>query len=243
MLSSHVQISQPDPAALDAIGNLWRASELARARGTVRSTEYPALDAQLPGGGWPRSSLTELLVRQHGIGEMRLLRPALAALATNQRIALVQPPYVPHAMAMMGWGINEQNVLWIKTERSCDALWATEQILKNGSVGAVVIWQKAFRPEALRRLNLAAQGAETWFWAVRPQYASDSSSPSPLRLSLSPALGGVDVEIVKRKGPHADGKIFIEISDMVGGKPDSSPAPLIAIPAAAPLPRKSPVLA
>ena len=55
---------------------------------------YPQLDELLPGGGWPRRGLIELLLQQNGIGEMRLLLPALQRFS-GQRIALLQPPHLP----------------------------------------------------------------------------------------------------------------------------------------------------
>src|ERR1700751_1297436 len=59
--------------------SLWRASQLAHGRGRVVDTGYPALSRELPGGGWPLAALVDLLVQQPGIGELRLLRPALSA--------------------------------------------------------------------------------------------------------------------------------------------------------------------
>jgi multiple antibiotic resistance protein len=44
----------------------------------VVPTGFAALDAQLPGGGWPCGVLTELLLAQPGVGEMRLLAPVMA---------------------------------------------------------------------------------------------------------------------------------------------------------------------
>src|SRR5471032_3109852 len=81
-----------------AIAHVWRASELAVSRATTCSTGHSGLDAELPNGGWPRSSLVELLVQQSGIGELQLLKPVLSKLSQHQRIALVQPPYIPQAM-------------------------------------------------------------------------------------------------------------------------------------------------
>ena len=54
---------------------LWRAGD-AGAAGTV-PTGFHALDARLPGGGWPLATLIELLVPAAGVGEVRLLLPAL----------------------------------------------------------------------------------------------------------------------------------------------------------------------
>lgn len=68
--------------------SVW-ASELAISRATTISTGHKMLDAELPNKGWPRSSLVELLVEQHGIGEMRLLKPSLVSMTQKQRVALV----------------------------------------------------------------------------------------------------------------------------------------------------------
>jgi len=51
---------------------LWRASQLARATTRCVETSYQPLTARLPGGGWPTGTLTELLLQQHGIGEMHI---------------------------------------------------------------------------------------------------------------------------------------------------------------------------
>jgi len=198
--------------------HVWRASELAVARSTTCTTGHAALDRELPSNGWPRSTLVELLLQQAGIGEMQLLKPALVHLASNQRIAMVQPPYVPHAMACTTWGIDTSRLLWLQAKSTGDALWATEQILKNGSCGAVILWQSNVRAESLRRLNLAAQSTETWFWLMRPLSCAGDSSPAPLRLALRPALGGVSLDIVKRRGPTSDSPIIIPLADMPAGR-------------------------
>lgn len=194
--------------------SVWRASELAVSRAATTPTGYPELDQELPNTGWPRSALVELLVEQHGIGEMQLLKPCLAALSKQQRVALVQPPYLPHAMACRSWQLNERNLLWLKPQSSADALWSAEQILKNGACGAMVLWQANVRPESLRRLNLAAQGTDTWIWLVRPLAAAADASVSPLRIALRPAVGGVSADIIKRKGPGCDAPIFVPLIDM-----------------------------
>src|SRR5438034_15002 len=59
--------------------SLWRGRS--RAAIATISTGYPALDAGLPGGGWPRHGLVEILTPRVGVGELYLLLPALAALS------------------------------------------------------------------------------------------------------------------------------------------------------------------
>jgi len=207
-----------EQAGLLAMRDVWRASELAISRSTTCTTGHLALDAELPNSGWPRSALVEVLLQQAGIGEMQLLKPAMVRLSTNQRIALIQPPYLPNSMTCRAWQVNDRNVLWLRPSSSADALWSAEQILKNGSCGAVVLWQSNVRAESLRRLNLAAQSTDTWLWLMRPLSAASDASPSPLRIALRPALGGVSVDIIKRRGPHCESPIFVPLADMPAGR-------------------------
>lgn len=202
-------------SALEAIHpSLWRASELGRSRLPSTPSGHEDLDNELPDGGWPRSVLTELLLQQPGIGEMQLLKPILATLSRRQRIALVQPPYIPHAMAAMAWGVDPSRLIWVQPDCTADALWSTELLLKSGGCAGVLLWQRDVRNEHLRRLHLAAQGTETWLWLLRPLASAIEPSPAPLRLALRPAHGGTLVEIVKCRGPAVDEPIFIPLADM-----------------------------
>ncbi|MFJ1470074.1 translesion DNA synthesis-associated protein ImuA [Massilia orientalis] len=208
------QVFQPNGVVPAAMPNVWLASELARSRRPSIPTGHADLDSELPDDGWPRSVLTELLLQQPGIGELQLLKPVLAALSCRQRVALVQPPYIPHALAAMTWGLDVSRLIWVQPENTADALWSTEELLKNGGFGAILLWQRDVRSEHLRRLHLAAQRTETWLWLLRPLASAVEPSPAPLRLALRPADGGTLVEIVKPRGPAADEPIFIELAEM-----------------------------
>jgi protein ImuA len=188
--------------------SLWRASQLAHATTRCIDTGYPALSAQLPGGGWPTGALIDLLPQQPGIGELRLLRPALAAVA-QRRIVLLQPPHAPQALALAALGLAPSQLLWVRASRSNDVLWAAEQILRSGSCGALLLWQQHARGETLRRLHLAAQSGETLFFMFRPLACAQDASPAPLRLSLRPQAGGIDVGFIKRRGPQRDTSLFL----------------------------------
>ncbi|SAL45826.1 cell division protein [Caballeronia sordidicola] len=190
--------------------SLWRGSQLARTARRVIDTGYEALSAELPGGGWPVSTLVEFLTAQSGIGEMRILRPTLASLA-GKPIALIQPPQVPNIQAFMYMGIDSSKLVWITPKKTADALWSAEQILKAGSFGAVLFWQQHIRGESLRRLILAAQSNETLFVLMRPLASAQDSSPASLRLALRPAENGVAVEVIKRKGPIGNGSFVLPV--------------------------------
>jgi protein ImuA len=196
---------------------LWRAHQLARPGAAVWPSGFAALDVQLPGGGWPRGALTELLLPHPGVGELRLLAPALAALqAAGRGLLWFDPPAVPCAEALQALGLNLQRLVLVRArdgltgrarERlpAADLLWALEQALKSGHAGAVLAWLPARLPaEVLRRLQLAAQAHDGPAFLLRDAAAALQRSPAPLRLRL--AAAGPDrlrVALLKRRGPPA----------------------------------------
>ncbi|HDR9103648.1 translesion DNA synthesis-associated protein ImuA [Paraburkholderia sp. A3RO-2L] len=212
---------------------LWLGAQLARGAGKTVDTGYAALSAELPGGGWPLSALVELLVQQPGIGELRLLQPALQRVA-HRPIALLQPPHVPNAQALVYLGLPADKLMRIRAPKTADALWSAEQILRTGSCGALLFWQQHIRPDALRRLHLAAQSSETLFVLVRPLACAADSSPAALRLGLRPAAGGLVVEVIKRRGPVRDEAISVTLKPSpillspYGRIRRHSPAPAVA---------------
>jgi protein ImuA len=208
--------STPAPETLHP--SLWLASQLARSVTRCIDTGHPVLSYQLPGRGWPAGSLVEILPQQTGIGEMRLLAPALAQVA-DRRIVMLQPPHVPQVLPLAAMGLPPESVIWLRSDRLADALWAAEQVLRSGSCGALLFWpenvgsargrSQHVRAESLRRLHLAAQCGETLFFMMRSMAAASDSSPAPLRLSVRPALGGIEIGFVKRQGPVRDKPLFL----------------------------------
>jgi len=101
--------AQPSPVSLAAVlvrGDIWRGDALPGLPAGTIASGYAELDAELPGGGWPRGNLTEILVDRGGFGEISLLLPALARLSgEGGRLALVAPPWLPHAPAWAAAGV------------------------------------------------------------------------------------------------------------------------------------------
>jgi len=190
--------------------SLWRASQLAHGRGRVVDTGYPALSRELPGGGWPLAALVDLLVQQPGIGELRLLRPALSA-SDGGAIAFVNPPHRPDGLGLAYIGLPLDRLMLVKGETTADALWSVEQILRAGTCSSVVFWAQHVRDSSLRRLHLAAQSAESLFIMVRPLATAQDSSPALLRLALRPTADGLIVDVVKRRGPAMAEPITVQL--------------------------------
>lgn len=203
---------------------LWRASQLAQAGGECVDTGYPALSAQLPGGGWPRGAMVELLPERAGVGEIRLLRPALQQ-GGSGRIVLLQPPWVPQAAAFDALGLPARRLLWLRSTCRSDTLWAAEQVLGSGACSALLLWQSDLRNDALRRLHLAAQSSNSLFFLLRPPVVAQDASPAPLRLALKTMaalpraaadLPLLRIDILKRRGPHLSHPLFVHLQACPG---------------------------
>lgn len=202
--------ASPLSAALLAHPALWRGSELARVAVPSLPTGFTALDAELPGGGWPTASLTEILPAHEGIGELRLLGPALAGLsAAGKRLAWIAPPHRPYAPALAAAGIDLARLVIVRVRTAQETLWAAEQALASRACGAVLAWPGAVRYSELRRLQLAAEASRALAVLFRPQKAGGESSPAVLRVALDTAGGGLAVHILKRRGAPLDRPVLL----------------------------------
>ncbi|HET6757161.1 MAG TPA: translesion DNA synthesis-associated protein ImuA [Burkholderiales bacterium] len=189
-------------SSLQAVFNrpdIWFGDRLARAEDSIASG-FPELDGLLPGGGWPRGALTEVIVGREGIGELRLFIPALAKLTREERlIACVAPPYLPYAPALAKAGIKLSHFLLIRARIRQEELWAAEQVLRSGCISAVLFWLDT--PKDLRRLQLAAEEGQSLGIIFRSR--AQQSSYAALRLALTPAQDLTRLEILKRRGGQA----------------------------------------
>ena len=188
--------------------SLWLGHQLGCSGAEVVASGFAALDAELPGGGWPRRVLSELLLPHAGVGEIRLLAPPLVAAQRAGRLVMIfDPPADLSAWALARLGFDVEQLLVVNTRvrvvPGSDSLWALEQALKSGHVGAVLAWlPPRLRTERLRRLQLAAHNHDGVAFVLRELAAAARPTASPLRLSLH--AGGADrlrVRILKRRGP------------------------------------------
>lgn len=200
-----------DSSSLDKLlenPRVWRGHSQAHASPGL-SSGYEALDSHLPGGGWPQNSLTEILVEHYGVGELRLLMPALATLSADDNsldynepgwIAWVAPPFQPYPPALQQWGIDLSRMLIVRPKNDSEMLWSAEQALSSGTCAAVLLWPDVLDDQASRRLQLAAEKGSSWAIAFRPPSARREPSAAALRLELLANGEGTRVSILKSRG-------------------------------------------
>jgi len=193
---------------------VWRADALAAGLPCPAcASGHAALDAQLPGGGWPVAELVELLQPPQACQAWRLLAPALRQAQRRGPLVLVGAPRWPHLAAWAAQGLRPREVLRVDVPDGNAGLWAAEQALRSGAAGAVLLWTAQARPDSLRRLHLAAREAVAeveganlagpLLFAMRPETTAGQSSPAPLRLQVRPDAAGLGLclRVLKRRGP------------------------------------------
>ena len=177
---------------------IWRGRSAAPL--PVLASGFAALDAQLPGKGWPRTGLIEILPARFGSGELDLLLPALAALThapAARWCVWVAPPLMPFAPALAARGVVLERVAVVQGERP---LWAFEQALGSGACDAALAWVRGARPREIRRLQLAAERGRSLGVLFRPRRAADEPSGAVLRLALERRGAAVRITLLKGRG-------------------------------------------
>ncbi|MBB4842372.1 protein ImuA [Paucibacter oligotrophus] len=194
---------------------LWRASHLSSNAKPCVSSGFAALDAELPGKGWPTHGLSEILQHTAVHLEWRLLAPALRTLldepAQYRPLLLINPPLTPNLPGLQASGLPARQLVWIQADSPQQQLWATEQAIKANAAAAVLAWLPRARPEQIRRLQSHAQASSAPVFLLRPLNVQAQSSAAPLRLALRPGRDWcLHLHILKRRGPCHEGEMRLQ---------------------------------
>ena len=211
-----------EPADLLRLG-VWKGGDWQSANdeshgARVQPSGHAALDAELPGGGWPVGAMTEILLPATAHAEWSLVGAALAQVLgrqTHQRAVLVSPPWQVFTPFAEWAGIAARQLCCIyptqtsgRASKGCsadaDSVWVSEQALKCRDVCVVLAWLPHAQSQALRRLQLLAAQQRQLLWVFRPEQARTQSSPAPLRLCLKVQEKTLQVRMIKRRGPPLD---------------------------------------
>lgn len=200
--SLHTLLHRPD---------VWRANDTAADACPTVSTGHPALDAELPGGGWPIGDMSEVLTDCCGHGEVSLLLPMLAqASLADGWVAWVAPPWYPNVSALAAAGLCTPRMLMIQAGSAGERVWALRHALNSGACSAVAGWLDRVDTALLRRLQLAVREAALPLVLFRPASDAHMASPAALRLQVSGAAEGeARIDILKRRGPPANRAVHL----------------------------------
>lgn len=197
--------------------DLWRANQLSSDNSTRLSSGFSSLDEQLPGSGWPTRNLIELLLKHHGIGELRFLMPVFRRLSLEQKkLILIGAPLLPLTPVFEQFGVALNQVSLIQTDKPQDRLWAIEQVLQSDAFGALLMWlpeeKTICNATVLRRLQYQATKSTGLSFVFRPLKAQLQPSPAPLRLCLTAHNPDtLRVQLIKRRGPVLEQALMIEL--------------------------------
>lgn len=200
-------------AEILARSDVWRGDHVASTVLPGVSSGFAALDAELPGGGWPRGALTEVLLDGVGLGEVSMLMPALLRVKEMGGWSLlVAPPHPLHAPAWAAAVEDLARLAVVSPIQRRDGLWAAEQALASGAPAAVVCWAVQADSRQVRRLQVAAAGGNALAFLFRPARAAEDSSVAPLRLVLSNGpRGALGVSLLKRRGPPCHQTLYLDL--------------------------------
>lgn len=196
---------------LDGDHRIWRGRRPGSWRAPVIPSGHTALDAVLPGGGWPVGALTEIVAPVRGIGELRLLLPLMRRLVEDgRRLIWVAPPFEPYTPALVQAGIEIGRMLVVAVaDRRRDLGWALELLLRHPETGLVLAWPEALPPAVLRRLQLAAEEGGS----LGLLFSRDVSggTMAALRLCIEAREDGLEVRILKARGGFGGARVRLQL--------------------------------
>lgn len=190
---------------------LWKGCRSRVQSSAILPTGYRQLDCAFPGGGWPLGVVIELLTETIGIGELRLLLPAIQHLTQNQRqVLMINAPYVPYAPALLKAGLDLSYLPLLMPRDRRDALWAAEKALTNPACGMVLLWSGHLfngtgvdENKAVRRLQVAAQVGRSLLVLYRCAERGRQNQQTPwaaVRLRLAAKNESLLVDLLKFRG-------------------------------------------
>lgn len=188
---------------LDGIPGVWRGFD--RTRVDTESTGFADLDEALL-GGWPKGSLSQLMVSEAGLGFSLLFPLAARITQSGASVVLVAPPFVPYAPTLLAAGIDLRRLLWLTPPDERSALWAAEQSMRSGAVAVVLFWVPSLDLTTERRLQLAAE-AGGCISILTQAHGKPTHAVAAVRLRLWPDAGALAIEVERCRGGRPGKKL------------------------------------
>lgn len=191
---------------------------------TLLTTGIEPLDRLLPEGGFRRGTIIEWLADGPGTGAATLaLMTARQAIQAGGALVVIdlRQEFYPPAAAHLGIDLN--NTIIVRPDKSDDALWAWEQSLRCRGVAVTFGWIEGLHDRAFRRLQLAAEAGGGLGLLIRPSKARRQPSWAEARLLIQPlpsppstAGRRLQIELLHGRGSNIGQSLQLEINDETG---------------------------
>ena len=191
--------------------HIWLGDEAHPEGVTGSPTGYPSLDAILPGGGWPKNALVEVITPHWNTTEMQLLLPHMKKVTEQQQwVLLVLPPFMSDMSVLINAGIDMNYVMIIDADTPyLDAVENIEKSLQSQNCSLVLMWLNHLPNPIMRRFQLAAHSGKTSGIIFR--HYKTGNFPSALQIQLKHFQHGVHAHIIKARGPHRHNSVNINL--------------------------------
>ncbi len=200
-----------DAAVLETLREKIRAIE-GRTPDSGR-TRHPSgltgLDALI--GGLPCPGLVEL-AGPEGCGAVRLALALAAAATTTGWVAWVDRPHALYPPAAHAAGVVLERLLIVRPQGAEQGLWATEQLLRSGCFGLVVVVEgperRGLRAEGVRYRRAARRGGCTALSIVR-----SAAWRRALRADVRIGVAGERLTVLRDRGGHGGRTVVLPAWD------------------------------
>ncbi|MFT6408189.1 MAG: hypothetical protein ACJAQ6_001605 [Arenicella sp.] len=177
---------------------------------SVINTGFAELDRMLTLGGWPLGTTTEIGLVKDGIGELRLLLPAIRNILNHSKphMLWISPPYQPYSQALIKEQVNPDNLIVITPKNMADTLWTAEQILLANNCSVLFTWTGKYnlRQKETRRLQLAAEKSCSWHVQFRHHQCLQQPSAARMRLTLDSTPASKLLVTIKKQPQGSNGQ-------------------------------------
>lgn len=175
----------------------------------VTATGKPALDELLPGGGWPKGGLVEIMVSDSCVDATTLVIPALVHLGQQGRwISMVTPPHQARSAVFTAPGVNASRLLQVNPHPGRSVLWTVESMLRSGDCSAVLAWPACETGLMDKRLQKAATAGKALCVLFRRGCVPALNSGVDVRLKLETNETGRALYLLNCRGETLTGIVL-----------------------------------
>jgi protein ImuA len=204
------------------IRSIERSQRHAATRRDFTPPGLPGLERLLGDEGWPRGCLVEWLAEGCGTGSASLALWASRAAWRDNLLVMIDSQRELHAPAALPFDVDLDRTVFIRPERSPDALWSLEQVLRTRGIGAAVCDVERLSSAECRRLQLAAETGGGLGILLRPAQARRQPSFAEYRFLVQPLPPPANtnaavarrwrVELLRARRQFAQSAVIVELS-------------------------------